>query len=367
MLSALQFFATEPWQLIVLRILMGIAIGADFAIAGTIASEFAPQKARGPLAGRHGHDVSVGAAVAYIVGYFMLTLGPDAWRWMLASSAIPARLILIMRLGTPESPRWLLSKGRAEEAEAVLKQMFGPDATLADIEEPEDSPKGYRTIFRRVYLKRTVFVCTVLGLPAAADLRDQHLRAHHPGFLRAGRGERDLPGRGDHPDLLRAGLAVGCAVCQSRAAHIAAVELRDLRVPLLGLAVLPRPSAFLVVLLFAVFGVAFFSSQCLRGDLPVGVVPDGGPRHRERIRDGSKQSRRSDRHLRGATPARLLGAADDARRRRRSGTRLADDHSAGAGNQRQAAHRIQRGLATRASVKVTSAVVADGGRAEAAL
>ena len=48
-LSALQFFATEPWQLIVLRTLMGVAVGADLAIAGTIASEFAPQKSRGPL------------------------------------------------------------------------------------------------------------------------------------------------------------------------------------------------------------------------------------------------------------------------------------------------------------------------------
>ena len=101
---------------------------------------------------------SVGAAVAYIVGYFMLNLGPDAWRWMLASSAIPALLILTMRLGTPESPRWLLSKGRAEEAEAVLKQMLGPDASLADIEEPEDSPKGYMTIFRPEYRRRTLFV-----------------------------------------------------------------------------------------------------------------------------------------------------------------------------------------------------------------
>src|SRR5262245_47033130 len=48
-LSALQFFASEPWQLIVLRTLMGVAVGADLAIAGTIASEFAPQKSRGPL------------------------------------------------------------------------------------------------------------------------------------------------------------------------------------------------------------------------------------------------------------------------------------------------------------------------------
>lgn len=157
-LSALQFFASEPWQLIVLRTLMGVAVGADLAIAGTIASEFAPQKSRGPLLVVLVTMFSVGAAVAYTVGYFMLSLGPDAWRWMLASSAIPALLILTMRLGTPESPRWLLSKGRAEEAEAVLKQMLGPDATLADIEEPQDSPKGYMTIFRPEFRRRTLFV-----------------------------------------------------------------------------------------------------------------------------------------------------------------------------------------------------------------
>ena len=60
-LSALQFFASEPWQLIVLRTLMGVAVGADLAIAGTIASEFAPQKSRGPLLGRLGHDVLGGS------------------------------------------------------------------------------------------------------------------------------------------------------------------------------------------------------------------------------------------------------------------------------------------------------------------
>jgi len=133
-------------------------VGADLAIAGTIAAEFAPQKSRGPLLVVLVTMFSVGAAIAYTVGYFMLNLGPDAWRWMLASSAIPALLILTMRLGTPESPRWLLSNGRAEEAEAVLKQMLGPDATLADIEEPEDSPKGYMTIFRPEFRRRTLFV-----------------------------------------------------------------------------------------------------------------------------------------------------------------------------------------------------------------
>lgn len=158
-LSALQFFAQEPWQLVVLRFGMGIAIGADFAIASTIASEFAPQKARGPLLVVMVTMWSVGAAAAYIVGWAMLSLGPDGWRWMLASSVVPAALILFLRIGTPESPRWLLSKGRTDEAQAVLVQMLGPDADITDIAADTGSRTRYRDIFRGVYLKRTVFVC----------------------------------------------------------------------------------------------------------------------------------------------------------------------------------------------------------------
>ena len=84
LLSVLQFFATEPWQLVALRFGMGIAIGADFAIAGTIASEFAPQKARGPLLVVMVTMWSVGAAFAYIVGWAMVSRGPSnrtSTRW----------------------------------------------------------------------------------------------------------------------------------------------------------------------------------------------------------------------------------------------------------------------------------------------
>jgi MFS family permease len=158
-LSVLQLFADAPWQLVVLRLALGVAIGADFAIAGTIASEFAPQKSRGPLLVVMVTMWSVGAAVAYVVGWAMLSAGPDAWRWMLASSAIPAALILLLRIGTPESPRWLLSKGRVEEARAVVEQMLGPGADLSDIETDTDAAGRYSDMFRKPYLRRTVFVC----------------------------------------------------------------------------------------------------------------------------------------------------------------------------------------------------------------
>jgi MFS transporter, putative metabolite transport protein len=144
-LSVLQFFVNEPWQLVALRFGMGIAIGADFAIAGTIASEFAPQKARGPLLVVLVTMWSVGAASAYVVGWAMVSGGTDMWRWMLASSAIPAALILLLRIGTPESPRWLLSKGRVAEARAVVKQMLGPDADLTDMDTDSAARPPART------------------------------------------------------------------------------------------------------------------------------------------------------------------------------------------------------------------------------
>ena len=68
----------------------------------------------------------VGAAAAYIVGQFLLTF-EDGWRWMLASAAIPGLIIVLLRIGTPESPRWLAKVGRDEEANKVLAKVYGPE------------------------------------------------------------------------------------------------------------------------------------------------------------------------------------------------------------------------------------------------
>ena len=98
--------------------------------------------------------------------------------------------------------------------------------------------------------------------------------------------------------------------------------------PLLGLAIIAHPPMWLVLVLFCVFGVAMYSGQCLEAIYP-SELPHRRPRHRERIRHGRKQNRRSDRRLRCTAPARYLGAADDARRRWRGRTGLARHLSAG--------------------------------------
>jgi MFS transporter, putative metabolite transport protein len=155
--SVLQFFVEGPLALFVLRLIMGIAIGADYAIGSALLSEFLPRKQRGSLLACLNAIWTVGFVAAYVAGYFMQDIGPEAWRWMLASSAVPATLILALRLGTPESPRWLLSKGRVDEARRVVKEYIHPDADVDDLVAEQGNETSYQKLFSRSLRKRTLF------------------------------------------------------------------------------------------------------------------------------------------------------------------------------------------------------------------
>ena len=67
---------------------------------------------------------SVGAIFAYLVDLLLLHTGPNAWRYMLASGAIPALLVIWGRRSIPESPRWLLAKGEKDKGMAVASHVM---------------------------------------------------------------------------------------------------------------------------------------------------------------------------------------------------------------------------------------------------
>jgi len=106
--------------LLISRFLLGVAIGMDFPTAGAMIAEFAPAHARGRLLSVWQLLWAVGALIAPLVAITLLPLGPDAWRWMLASGAVPAAIVLVGRRFVPETPRWLMSQGKIAEAHTVL-------------------------------------------------------------------------------------------------------------------------------------------------------------------------------------------------------------------------------------------------------
>lgn len=126
--SFLQFFATTPEHLIGLRILIGIGLGGDYSVGHTLLAEFSPRRHRGILLGAFSVVWTVGYVLASIAGHHFISESPEAWRWLLASAALPALLITLLRWGTPESPRWLLRQGVLQKLTlsfiAILARMF---------------------------------------------------------------------------------------------------------------------------------------------------------------------------------------------------------------------------------------------------
>ena len=154
--SLLHLIADEPWEVAAVRFILGLAMGVDYAIGATLLSEFLPRKHRGALLASLNAVWTVGFVAAFVVSYLMRDLGDDSWRWMLASSAIPAVIVLCLRLGAPESPRWLAARGKTAKARKVLDEYFGEHVVLGEVTTAR-AARPFATLFSRKWRRRTAF------------------------------------------------------------------------------------------------------------------------------------------------------------------------------------------------------------------
>lgn len=119
--------------IILFRALMGLAVGTVSVLVPVYLSELAPPHLRGRLSGLNQLMISSGILLAYLVSLGLG--GMEAWRWMFGLAAVPSVLFLIGVYFQPESPRWLIRKGRESDARQVLSGSREQAAVDAEIEE----------------------------------------------------------------------------------------------------------------------------------------------------------------------------------------------------------------------------------------
>ncbi|WP_051343902.1 MFS transporter [Alicyclobacillus herbarius] len=154
--AGLTALAQNVWELILFRFLLGVGIGADYPISSTLLSEFSPKNRRGRQITTLGAMWFVGAVAAYGVGIALTPLGLIAWRYMLLVGAALAVVVILFRASIPESPRWLLAQGRADDATNVLHALTKTNIDPGVKMEPEH--RGL-DVFTPKLLRRIVFVC----------------------------------------------------------------------------------------------------------------------------------------------------------------------------------------------------------------
>lgn len=147
-------FANDPITFAVFRFLGGLGIGASTIAAPAYISEIAPAKDRGRLVALYQFNIVFGILMAFLFNYFLNGLGENSWRWMMGIQTFPALLYTLLVFTIPESPRWLISKSRNEEAKEILK-IINPgenvDKMLVEITANDHQANKSETIFIKKY------------------------------------------------------------------------------------------------------------------------------------------------------------------------------------------------------------------------
>jgi len=170
--SAIGCMLSESFTfLIASRLIGGLGIGVASMVSPLYISEFAPSRLRGMMVSLYQLALTIGIVVAYFSNAYLADhtsaayategmtkiFSTEVWRAMLGLGALPAGVFLLSLLLVPESPRWLLLKGKEQKAADILTKIDGREAAEREIRafkaQGDDSDGSIRELFRPVYRK----------------------------------------------------------------------------------------------------------------------------------------------------------------------------------------------------------------------
>jgi sugar porter (SP) family MFS transporter len=128
-------YAWDWASFLAFRFLGGLGVGGASVVSPMYIAEISPAKSRGRLVALAQFNIVLGILLAFLSNYVItrMDLGATEWRWMFGVEAVPAALFFALLYGVPYSPRWLMARGREEEARGVL-QRLEPNGWLVEDE-----------------------------------------------------------------------------------------------------------------------------------------------------------------------------------------------------------------------------------------
>lgn len=161
--ALLAAFSVSLPMLLAARFLLGLTIGVTVVVVPVYVAESSPAAVRGSLLTAYQLAIVSALILGYLTGYALA--GTHSWRWMLGLAAVPATLLLPLLIRMPDTARWYLLKGRADDARRALLRIE-PDARveeeLAEIGRAlGEGSGGFSEMLRRPYSRATAFVVTL--------------------------------------------------------------------------------------------------------------------------------------------------------------------------------------------------------------
>ncbi|MCK4465412.1 MAG: sugar porter family MFS transporter, partial [Bacteroidales bacterium] len=154
-------------ELLIARFIGGVAVGMACVISPMYISEIAPARIRGRLVTINQFTIVAGILISYFSNWLLVDIGPNNWRWMFFVEAPPAGFFFFALLFIPESPRWLVKKGRTDDSLAILTKINGAknaEVEILEIKETVDKKSGSISELFTPGIRKIMLVCVLFTL-----------------------------------------------------------------------------------------------------------------------------------------------------------------------------------------------------------